>query len=56
MMLLFKRWCRRRPTGIKGVYEWGQKFGMDLGRDKCGVMLWKGMDEGKAPFGRSAGS
>jgi hypothetical protein len=34
--------------GIKGVYEWGQKFGMDLGCDKCGMMLWKGMDEGKA--------
>jgi hypothetical protein len=23
---------------------------MDLGRDKCGVLLWKGMEEGKAPL------
>jgi hypothetical protein len=27
---------------IKGVYDWGQRFGMELGRDKCGVLLWKG--------------
>jgi hypothetical protein len=24
---------------IKGVYDWGQRFGMELGRDKCGVLL-----------------
>ena len=28
--------------GIKGVYEWGQRFGMELGLNKCGVLLWKG--------------
>ena len=35
--------------GIKGVYDWGQKFGMDLGLNKCGILLWKGKKEGKAP-------
>ena len=25
---------------LVNVWNWGQKFGMDLGRDKCGVILW----------------
>jgi exonuclease III len=26
---------------IDGMWEWGQSDGMELGRDKCGVMMWK---------------
>jgi hypothetical protein len=26
---------------IDSIWEWGQTDGMELGRDKCGVMLWK---------------
>ncbi|KAF8259712.1 hypothetical protein EI94DRAFT_1706903 [Lactarius quietus] len=32
--------------GIKGLYNWGQNFRMDLGCNKCGMLLWKGKKEG----------
>lgn len=34
---------------IEGVCEWGQKSGVDLGWEKCNMLLWRGMEEGKAP-------
>ena len=27
---------------LDGIHEWGKDFGMELGRDKCGVIMWPG--------------
>ena len=34
----------RAQAAITGIYDWGQKFGMDLGRGKCGVLIWLGKE------------
>ena len=32
----------RIQTTLDGVRDWGKDLGMELGRDKCGVILWPG--------------
>ena len=34
---------------ITGIFDWGRKYGMELGCDKCGVLLCKGKDVAAAP-------
>jgi hypothetical protein len=34
---------------VTGIYDWGKKYGMDLGRDKCGVLLCKGKEVDAVP-------
>jgi hypothetical protein len=29
---------------LDGIVEWGKKYGMELSRDKCSIIIWKGGD------------
>jgi exonuclease III len=32
-------------TALDCIVDWGKKYGMELGRDKCGIMMWYGRNE-----------
>ena len=48
-VVMLNNGVKSAQRSIRGIFNWGRKYGMELGRDKCGVLLCKGKEVEAAP-------